>query len=306
MAPAQENRGIHLRNGVFMPIFGLGTSHYGGYKHDAVVYALRDCCYRLIDTAKRYGCESYLHQAIKDSGVSRDDIFLVTKLWPTDYGYLSAQDTCHQSMKRLGTDYLDLYMLHWPNCISSCPNPKQVREETWRALEKMYDEGTLKSIGVSNFSSAQLEELFESCSIVPHVNQVEFHPYQYPADLQTYCQENGIEIQGFCPLAKGNILNEPPVINIARRRGRTPAQILIRWSIEKGVVTIPKSTRKERVLENSLIFDFKLTEEDTLVLDSLHDGRRCVDVSQVQAKIDGNLCDGYKLHHTTERQPAIN
>uniref|UniRef100_T1J1M3 NADP-dependent oxidoreductase domain-containing protein n=1 Tax=Strigamia maritima TaxID=126957 RepID=T1J1M3_STRMM len=323
---------VVLRNGVKMPIFGLvitcfslfrlGTSHDGGYNHEAVVYALKDCNYKLIDTAKRYGCEEMLQMAIKESKVSREEIFLTSKLWPSDYGFHSAQIACNGSMQRLGVDYLgmsikmyknencarcficfcffylfslDLYMLHWPHCPSIYPDPKALRQETWRALELMYDEGLLKSIGVSNFLPSHLEELEETASVLPHINQIEFHPYQNPVQVRKYCESSNIQLEGFCPLAKGRILNESPIVNIAKKMKKTPAQILIRWSLQNGVVTIPKSTKKHRIFENCQVFDFNLSHDDMQTLSLLHDGRRCVDVSKVQSKIDTIATDGYKL-----------
>lgn len=278
-----------------MPLFGLGTSHSGGYSHEAVVYALRECGYRLIDTAKRYGCEERLGFAIQDSGVSREDLFLTTKLWPTDYGTHTTRKAFFGSLHRLGVDYIDLYMLHAPHCPSSCDDKPQLREDTWREMEILLDEGYVRAIGVSNFSIGHIEEMLDYCCVVPHVNQVEFHPYQNPYQLHQFCMENGIQLEGFCPLAKGQILNEIPVTRIASKLGKTPAQVLIRWSIQNNVVTIPKSTKLERVLENSQVFDFTLNDEDMTILNSLHDGRRMVDLSGLQDKIDHPLPDGYKL-----------
>lgn len=286
---------FQLRNGVRMPALGLGTSHSGGYSHDAVVYALRDCGYRLIDTAKRYGCESLLRVAIEDSNVLRDDIFLTTKLWPTDYGKKYTRSAFNNSLKRLGTDYIDLYMLHWPECPSNCPDKKLLIEETWRVLEKLYDEELCRAIGVCNFEINDLEALLETCSVVPHVNQFELHPFQNPIALKKFCRENKIQVEGYCPLGKGTLLTEPAIVEMAYRYKRTAAQILIRWSLQTGAVTIPKSTQPKRVNENSEVFDFELFPSDVMCLDSLHDGRRIVSNHNVREKIDSNLPDGYKL-----------
>jgi len=293
---AEKSCKIELRNGVQMPILGLGTSHNGGYSHEAVVYALTTCNYRLIDTAKRYGCEEWIGVAIKESGVPRDELFLTTKLWPTDYGAPITRRAFFGSMRRLATDYIDLYMLHAPLCPSACADKRRLLEETWRELELLLDDGHVRAIGVSNFSIGHLEEMLEHCSVVPSVNQVEFHPYQNPYALRRFCEENGIVLEGHCPLAKGSILDEAPIRRIAERLGRTAAQVLIRWSIQNNVITIPKSTNLSRVMENCQVFDFALNDADMHVLNGLHDGRRIVDLSGFQDKIDIPMPDGYKLN----------
>ncbi|KAM7287842.1 putative oxidoreductase ZK1290.5 [Ixodes scapularis] len=286
---------VELRNGVRMPILGLGTSHSGGYSHSTVVYALQECGYRLIDTAKRYGCEEFLHQAIRDSGVAREDLFLITKLWPRDYGSLTTRQAFEGSLQRLGVDYLDMFMMHWPECPSSCPDRQKVLDTTWRQLELLYDEGLCRAIGVSNYEKADLEPLLESCSVVPHANQVECHPYHFPQDLLAFCDQHGIQFQGYSPLGKGKLIQDPEVLRVARSCGRTPAQVLVRWSIQNNVVAIPKSTKKYRVKENSQVFDFKLSAEDMESLNRLHRDLKYVQRCGIQQKIDSDLPDGYKL-----------
>uniref|UniRef100_A0A3B3CBE9 Zgc:110366 n=1 Tax=Oryzias melastigma TaxID=30732 RepID=A0A3B3CBE9_ORYME len=231
---------IPLYNGLQIPILGLGTSHDGGYSHDALIYALTECGVRHIDTAKRYGCEGDLGKAIKESGLDRSELWLTNKLWPGDYGYRAARKACLDSCSQMGVEYF----------------------------------GVCRSIGVSNFLINHLEQLKEDCSVIPHVNQVEYHPYQQPTALMEYCAEKGIVFEGYSPLAKGQILSDPTVCQIAHKNRRTPAQICIRWSIQNGVVTIPKSTKKDRIQENCQVFDFQLEDADMAALGSLHDGRR--------------------------------
>lgn len=264
---------VALSNGLNIPMLGLGTSHDGGYSHDAVVYALRECGVRHIDTAKRYGCEEQLSKALVESGIPRQDLWLTTKLWPGDYGFNAAKDACRASCARLGVKYVDLYLMHWPDCMVPGRSNREIRAETWRALEELYDEGRCRAIGVSNFLTHHLEELREDCSIVPHVNQVEYHPFQQPEDVMQYCEREGIVFEGYCPLAKGQALQHPAVVKMASTYGRTPAQICVRWSIQNGVVTIPKSTKKERIWENCQVFGFQLEEADMLALRVLQDGR---------------------------------
>ncbi|XP_066547992.1 uncharacterized oxidoreductase ZK1290.5 [Amia ocellicauda] len=264
---------VPLSNGLQIPILGLGTSHRGGYSHCAVTYALRECGIRHIDTAKRYGCESQLAQAIKESGVPREELWITSKLWPADYGHEMTKQACLDSCRRLGVEYLDLYLIHWPDCMSPGKCNRHVRAETWRALEELNDEGVCRAIGVSNFLIRHLEELKEDCGVVPHVNQVEYHPFQRPQELLEYCRQEGIVFEGFCPLAKGQALTHPTIVQLANKYGQTPSQICICWSIQNGVVTIPKSTKEDRILENCQALHFNLEDTDMAILNALHDGR---------------------------------
>ncbi|KAK7162669.1 hypothetical protein R3I93_006876 [Phoxinus phoxinus] len=264
---------VGLSNGLNIPILGLGTSHDGGYSHEAVLYALQECGIRHIDTAKRYGCEEALGKAVADSAVPREELWLTTKLWPGDYGYQSAKQACRDSCARLGVDYLDLYLMHWPDCMVPGLSSREVRAETWRALEELYDEGLCRAIGVSNFLIRHLNELKDRGGVVPHVNQVEFHPFQQPLELVEYCREEDIVFEGYCPLAKGQALTHPAIMKLARKYGRSASQICVRWSIQNGVVTIPKSTKPDRIHENCQVFGFRLDDSDMAALGLLHDGR---------------------------------
>uniref|UniRef100_A0A3P9DIA3 Zgc:110366 n=1 Tax=Maylandia zebra TaxID=106582 RepID=A0A3P9DIA3_9CICH len=230
---------VPLSNGLQIPVLGLGTSHNGGYSHDAVMYALTECGICHIDTAKRYGCEAELGKAVRESGLPRSDLWLTNKLWPGDYGYTAAKKACLDSCLEMGVEYF----------------------------------GVCRAIGVSNFLVHHLEQLKEDCTVIPHVNQVEYHPFQQPNHLIQYCRQEGIVFEGYSPLAKGQVFNNPTVLQIAEKHRRTPAQICIRWSIQNGVVTIPKSTKKKRIQENCEVFGFQLEDEDMAALGSLHDGR---------------------------------
>ncbi|XP_065525648.1 uncharacterized oxidoreductase ZK1290.5-like isoform X3 [Lathamus discolor] len=173
---------LPLASGCSIPVLGLGTSHQGGYSHDAVVHAIQSCGIRHIDTAKRYGCESLLQKAIKESGVKREDLWLTTKLWHSDYGYENTQKACLESCERLGVEYLDLYLIHWPDAQVPGKSNREVRAETWRAMEELYEKGLCRSIGVSNFLISHLEQLKEDCVITPHVNQRDYFPAQALGD----------------------------------------------------------------------------------------------------------------------------
>ncbi|KAG9409242.1 hypothetical protein AC1031_019492 [Aphanomyces cochlioides] len=256
-----------LRNGV-----RLGTSHNGGYSHEAVVRSLR-LGVRMIDTATRYGCEEQIAEAIEESGVPRSEIFITTKLFYEDYGYDNTLRSFEESLARLKTDYIDLYLMHWPGTKSNKDN-RRVRAETWRALVHLYETGKTRAIGVSNFMILHLTQLIEDCREVPHVNQVECHCFNHPTRLIAFCRAAGIAFQGYCPLAKGQLLDHPTVIEMAQRYpGSTPAQLCIRWNLQHGYICIPKSTKIHRVVENFDVFHFDISADDMALLDGLHDGR---------------------------------
>ncbi|CAL8367964.1 unnamed protein product [Boreogadus saida] len=278
---------LPLSNGLQIPILGLGTSHRGGYIHEAILHALKKCGVRHIDTAKRYGCEEQLGTAIRESGVPRSDLWLTNKLWHGDYGYKAAKQSCLDSCSRMGVDYFDLYLMHWPECQQNGLSTREVRAKqrpgepsgsfmTRVKLHRVFGAVAIAcAIGVSNFfgppprnSSRRTCSVFTTC-----INQVEYHVYQQPRQLVEYCREEGIVFQGYSPLAKGQALGDPTVLKLAEKYGRTPAQICIRWSIQNGVVTIPKSTKKERIEENCQVIGFQLDEEDMAALGKLHDGR---------------------------------
>ncbi|XP_038650670.1 glyoxal reductase isoform X1 [Scyliorhinus canicula] len=269
-------RTVELANGLKIPILGLGTSHQGGYSHSSVVYALKECGIRHIDTAKRYGCESHLKTAITESGVNRESLWITTKLWPGDYGCETTKAACLESCKRLGLEYVDLYLMHWPDGNALGKTNRELRAETWQVMEELYDEGICRSIGVSNFLISHLEQLKEDCDVIPHVNQVEYHPFQRPQELVDYCRSHGIVFEGYCPLAKGHALSHPDIIKMAEKYNCSPSQICIRWSIQNGVVTIPKSTKKERIWENCQVFDFSLNKEDMIFLNSLKNAKKLI------------------------------
>ncbi|XP_037402503.1 uncharacterized oxidoreductase ZK1290.5 isoform X3 [Pygocentrus nattereri] len=276
---------VRLSNGLSIPALGLGTSHDGGYSHEAVVYALEECGIRHIDTAKRYGCEEALARSLSESTVPREDIWITTKLWPGDYGYQSAKEACRASAARLGVEYLDLYLMHWPDSMIPGRSKREVRAETWRALEDLYDEGLCHAIGVSNFLIPHLKELKEDCGVVPHVNQVEFHPFQQPWELVEFCRKEGIASEGYSPLAKGQALSHPLILELAKKHSRSASQICIRWSIQNGVITIPKSTKAQRISENCQVFGFTLSEEDMESIGRLHANKKLINLSYPQLSI---------------------
>ncbi len=256
-----------LNNGVKMPWLGLGVykSKEGEEVENAVKTALK-IGYRSIDTAALYENERGVGKAIRDSGIPREEIFVTTKVWNDRHGYDSTLNAFEESRKKLGLEYIDLYLIHWPV-------PEKFKE-TWRALEKLYSDGLVRAIGVSNFQIHHLEELMESCEVKPAVNQVEFHPLLTQKKLLVFCKEHNIQMEAWAPLMRGGVLDAPIIKKIAEKYGKTPAQVVLRWDLQHGVVTIPKSVREERIKENSDIFDFQLTSEEMGQIDSLNQDKR--------------------------------
>ncbi|MBX6395038.1 MAG: aldo/keto reductase [Alicyclobacillaceae bacterium] len=256
-----------LSNGVRMPWLGLGV--YKVKDGDEVERAVKTAVhvgYRSIDTAAFYQNETGVGRAVRECGVPREELFITTKVWNTDQGYESTLRAFEESRKKLGMDYIDLYLIHWP--------VKGKYKETWKALEKLYKDGWVRAIGVSNFQVHHLEDLLADCEIVPMVNQVEYHPRLTQKPLLTYCREKNIQLEAWSPLMRGQILDNPVVKELAEKYQKTPAQIILRWDLEHRVVTIPKSVREERIRENAEIFDFALSPEDVAKLDGLNRDQR--------------------------------
>jgi diketogulonate reductase-like aldo/keto reductase len=258
---------VILNNGIGMPIFGLGTYLSGSSQEtqDIVAYAL-EIGYRHIDTARFYGNERDIGEAIKKSGIPREDIFITTKLWNSDHGFNRALKAFEESLNDLDLDYVDLYLIHWP--------VQELRNESWRALEKLQVEGKCRAIGVSNYIIGHLKELLAISPVVPAVNQVEFSPFLYQKDLLEFCRSNNIQFESYSPLTKGHMLDNPTLVEISQKYSKSPAQILIRWTLQKEVIVIPKSSRKDRIAENAEVFDFEIGSEDMDRLDALHENMR--------------------------------
>jgi diketogulonate reductase-like aldo/keto reductase len=256
-----------LHNGVEMPYFGLGVylSKDGKEVANAVKWALQEG-YRHIDTASIYKNEEGVGQGIRESAVDRKDIFVVSKVWNSDQGYESTIKSYEDSLKRLNLDYLDLFLVHWP--------VKGKYRETWRAMEYLYRHKGVRAIGVSNFMQHHLEDLISSSEIAPMVNQMEFHPYLVQQELIDFCNKNTIQYESWSPLMQGHIFELDMMKDMAAKYDRTIAQIVLRWDLQKGIVTIPKSVKKERIKTNADIFDFELDAGDVKKLEQLDRGKR--------------------------------
>ena len=222
--------------------------------------------YRHFDTASIYGNEEMLGKTISQSSINREDIFITTKLWKTDFGFDNAAEAFNISLKKLKLDYVDLYLVHWPQ--------KLRLEETWNALEQIYLSGKAKAIGVSNFSLEYLNRLNENCKIKPMINQFEHHPYLQQKYLVRYCFDNDIQVVAHSPLMWGKIINDPNLIQFSEKYCKTVSQIVLRWNLQKDIAVIPKSSRKNRILENANIFDFEISNSDMQLIDNLDEDKR--------------------------------
>lgn len=255
-----------LNNGVKMPWLGLGVWQVEN-DHDvqAAVKMAVKAGYRAIDTAAAYGNEEGVGKGIKECGVSRDELFITTKVWNSDQGYESTLQAFEQSRKKLGLDFIDIYLIHWP--------VKGKYIDTWRALEKLYGSGMVRAIGVSNFQTHHLLDLFESSRIVPMVDQVEYHPLLSQKQLHAFCKKHKIQLEAWSPLMQGH-LDVPLLVELGNKYGKSPAQIVLSWDLQNEVITIPKSVHENRIIENSDIFDFELSDDDMDAINELNENRR--------------------------------
>ena len=252
---------VKLNNRREVPALGLGTSQMKNPQDTVeVIKTALSLGYRLIDTATMYGNEEAVGAGIRESGVPREEIVLTTKLWPDDFG--DPEAAFSTSLMKLGLDYVDIYLVHWPRGYTP---------SVWKALEGFVKDGRAKTIGISNFSVEETEEVFSYCEIAPALNQVQFNPFSYDAALLDYSKSKGILLEAYRPLTRGERIGDETVAALAKKYGKTSAQILIRWNIEHGVIVIPKSTHEERLKENMDVFDFALSTEDVRALDALSD-----------------------------------
>ncbi|ADV94150.1 glyoxal/methylglyoxal reductase [Bacillus subtilis] len=258
---------VKLHNGVEMPWFGLGVFKVenGNEATESVKAAIKNG-YRSIDTAAIYKNEEGVGIGIKESGVAREELFITSKVWNEDQGYETTLAAFEKSLERLQLDYLDLYLIHWPG--------KDKYKDTWRALEKLYKDGKIRAIGVSNFQVHHLEELLKDAEIKPMVNQVEFHPRLTQKELRDYCKAQGIQLEAWSPLMQGQLLDNEVLTQIAEKHNKSVAQVILRWDLQHEVVTIPKSIKEHRIIENADIFDFELSQEDMDKIDALNKDER--------------------------------
>lgn len=256
-----------MNDGHKIPWFGLGAYllESGTETQQAIQYAF-EAGYRHIDTARFYGNERDVGIAVRNSGLPREEIFVTTKLWNSDHGYQRALAAFEESLRALDIGYIDLYLIHWP--------VERLRMESWKALIKLQRSGLCRSIGVSNYTIRHLRQLLRETSVVPAVNQVEFSPFLYQSELLEFCREHGILLEAYSSLTRGQKFSHPTIAAMAQRYHKTPAQILIRWTLQHEVIVIPKSARRERILENADVFDFNISSMNMAQLDALNENFR--------------------------------
>lgn len=252
--PKHISEATRLSNGVMMPWLGLGVWRVEeGPEVKSAVRTALGLGYRSIDTATLYQNEQGVGEAIRESGIPREDIFVTTKVWNSEQGYQSTLKAFEESRMKLGIDVVDLYLVHWP--------VKGKYKETWKALEELYAQGKVRAIGVSNFLVHQLQDLMQDCTVKPMVNQVEYHPLLQQPELLQFCKREGIQLEAWRPIMGGR-LDVPLLVELAAKYGKSPAQIVLRWELQQGVVVIPKSVKPERIRENADVFDFELSADD--------------------------------------------
>jgi diketogulonate reductase-like aldo/keto reductase len=260
---------LKLNSGQAIPAIGFGTWQLSPDQAKESVLSALETGYRLIDTAKIYRNEQAVGEALKQSGVPREDIFITTKLWNSDQGFDSTLKAFDDSLGKLRLEYLDLYLIHWPG------EGPQKRHDSWRAMEKLQKQGRVKAIGVSNFTIRHLKELIEASDTIPAVNQIEFHPFIYneQKELLEFCLDRGIVFEAYSPLAQGH-LNDDLLTLIGKKHGKSSSQVMLRWAVQKGTIPLPRSSNPSHIKQNLDIFDFELSDSEIGKIDDLSNGER--------------------------------
>ncbi|BBN97816.1 aldo/keto reductase [Sporolactobacillus terrae] len=258
---------VQLNNGLEMPGFGLGV--WKVKDGEEVIHSVRSALnagYTMIDTAAIYRNEAGVGEALRQSAVQREDVFITTKVWNADQGYDTTLKAFETSTKKLGINTVDLYLIHWPTAGKY--------KETWRAMEKLYKDGRVRAIGVCNFHIHHLKDLMEGAEIKPAVNQIELHPLLSQVPLRNYCYKEGIAVEAYSPLGSGGLINHPLLSEIGKKYGKTAAQVMLRWDVDSEIITIPRSTKEAHIISNADIFDFELSPEDIDQIDTLNEDKR--------------------------------
>jgi len=255
---------IKLNNGTYIPSIGFGTSLITGDECIEVIKNAIEIGYRHIDTASIYGNEIEIGKAIKESKIDRKELFITSKVWKDSMGYENTLRSFENSLKKLDLEYIDLFLIHWPN-----NKDEKINIETWRALETLYKEGKVKAIGVSNFLKHHLEKVLENCEIIPAVNQIEFHPGLMRKETLEFCKENNIVLEAWAPLGKGKMLTNQTLIQLAEKYKVSTAQLCLKWCLQNCVIPLPKSENKTRMKQNLELFNFEITEKDMNIISDM-------------------------------------
>ena len=258
-----------LSNGVRIPCVGYGTYKAADGNGSAVIRMALEAGYRYFDTASFYQTETYVAQALRDSGVSRSEVFLASKMWKDEMGYEQTKAAFQRTLERLETDYLDLYLIHWPRPDAGYGDWKQLDMDTWRAMEELYEAGKIRAIGLSNFLPQHVENLLQNGKIAPMVNQIEFHPGHTQEATVRYCQAHGIQVQAWSPMGRTRVLKDPLVQELAQNHGVSAAQICLRYAVQRQIIPLPKASSMERMKQNQDLFSFELTQEEMFRLDTM-------------------------------------
>ncbi|MDY4444020.1 MAG: aldo/keto reductase [Butyricicoccus sp.] len=258
-----------LSNGVRIPCVGYGTYKAADGNGSAVIRMALEAGYRYFDTASFYQTETYVAQALRDSGISRSEVFLASKMWKDEMGYAQTKAAFQRTLERLETDYLDLYLIHWPRPDAGYGDWKQLDLDTWRAMEELYEAGKIRAIGLSNFLPQHIENLLQNGKIAPMVNQIEFHPGHTQEATVRYCQAHGIQVQAWSPMGRTRVLKDPLVQELAQNHGVSAAQICLRYAVQRQIIPLPKASSMERMKQNQDLFSFELTQEEMFRLDTM-------------------------------------
>ena len=258
-----------LNNNVKIPCVGYGTYKAADGNSAEIIRTAIEAGYRYFDTASFYGTEAYLAEAVRDSKIPREEFFFVSKVWKSEMGYEETKAAFQRTLDNLNTDYLDLYLIHWPLPSSDYKEWKQLNIDTWRAMEELYHDGKIRAIGLSNFLPHHIENLLQNCVVTPMVNQLEFHPGYTQEAAVNYCKEHNIQVQAWSPIGRARVLKDPLILELAEKYQVSPAQICLRFAVQKEIIPLPKSSSMSRMKENQDLFSFEISKEDMYRLDTM-------------------------------------
>ncbi len=258
-----------LSNGQQIPCLGFGTYNPAGGDNVKIIQTAIEAGYRYFDTASKYETERDLGRAVRESGIDRKDFFIASKAWIDEMGYEETKQALDRTLNRLQTDYLDLYLIHWPRRAENDTDWKERGVETWRAMEELYEQGKIKGLGLSNFLPHHMENILQNCKVKPVADQLELHPGYMQQTATAFCKENGVAVQAWSPLGRAKLLEDALLLKLAAKYGKSPAQICLRYLLQKGMIPLVKATKEERMKQNADVFDFEIEKDDVWMLDCM-------------------------------------